>query len=52
MNRYKFDLVDETGAVVGGGWVVAPGPGAARRTASLFLGGGSTVRLEGEGARE
>lgn len=46
--RYQFELVDRRGVQVGGGWIIAPGPAAAVRSASLLMGGSSDVRLKGE----
>lgn len=44
-NIYRFELLDASHAVVGGGWILAPGAAAALRSASLLLGGASHVRL-------
>jgi hypothetical protein len=42
---YRFELLNASDAVVGGGWIIAPGAAAALRSASLLLGGASHVRL-------
>lgn len=47
---YQFELLDSLDVVVGGGWILAPSPSAALRSAELLLGGTSNVRLA-SGAR-
>lgn len=41
---YRFDLIYDD-AVVGGGWVIAPNPEAARSTADRQFAGLNQVRL-------